>query len=222
MEALKKQSNKFASSVKYTLILLLILWAIHLFQWALGVHTLYLYGGVYPRALDGARGILLSPFLHGSFKHLISNSAPLGVLMVMILYFYRPIAWRSIFMIYLLTGVMVWLFARPVYHIGASGVIYGMVAFVFWSGIFVRNVKSIVLSLIVAVLYSGMFLGVLPNEEGISWESHLLGGIVGIFVAWVFRSNLRKMDPKPEPTWEDEEKKHFLDRDTFNKKNDLY
>jgi len=215
MESLKSQSTKFASSVKYTLIILLMLWSIHVFQWALGVHTLYLYGGVFPRSIDGLRGILLSPFLHGSFMHLISNSAPLAVLLVMILFFYRKIAWLSIFLIYLFSGIMVWLFARPVYHIGASGVIYGLVAFVFWSGIFVRNVKSIVLSLIVAILYSGMFLGVLPNEEGISWESHLLGGIVGIFVAWLFRESLRKMDPKPEPDPEPEEKSYFLDRDIF-------
>jgi len=89
----------------------------------------------------------------------------------------------SFFMIYIITGFSVWLFGRSVYHIGASGVVYGLISFIFWSGVFRRNLKSIVLALIVIILYSGYLGGIVPNKEGISWESHLLGGIVGIVVA---------------------------------------
>ena len=215
------RSGLFMRSVKIVLIILFVLWSIFILQYLLDIPT-YQYGGLFPRSIDGLKGIFFSPLLHGSFMHLINNSAPLAVLTVMILYFYNKVAFESIAWLYLMTGVMVWLFARPVYHIGASGVVYAMVSFVFWAGIFVRNLRSIVLSLIVAVLYSGMFLGVLPNEEGISWESHLLGGVVGIFVAYILREKIKKHDPPEEPVWEEEERKFFLDRDTFDKKKDSY
>lgn len=215
------RSGLFMRSVKTVLIILFVLWSIFILQYLLDFPT-YQYGGLFPRSVDGLKGILFSPLLHGSFMHLISNSAPLTVLTVMILYFYNKVAFESIVWLYLMTGVMVWLFARPVYHIGASGVVYAMVSFVFWAGIFVRNIRSIVLSLIVAVLYSGMFLGVLPNEDGISWESHLLGGVVGIFVAYILREKIKKHDPPVDPVWEEEEKKFFLDRDIFDRKKDSY
>lgn len=215
------RSGLFMRSVKTVLIILFVLWSIFILQYFLDIPT-YQYGGLFPRSVDGLKGILFSPLLHGSFMHLISNSAPLTVLTVMILYFYSKVAFESFVWLYLMTGVMVWLFARPVYHIGASGVVYAMVSFVFWAGIFVRNLRSIVLSLIVAVLYSGMFLGVLPNEDGISWESHLLGGVVGIFVAYILREKIKKHDPPAEPVWEEEERKFFLDRDTFDRKKDSY
>lgn len=215
------RSGLFIRSVKTVLIILFVLWSIFILQYLLDIPT-YQYGGLFPRSIDGLKGIFFSPLLHGSFMHLINNSAPLAVLTVMILYFYNKVALESIVWLYLMTGVMVWLFARPVYHIGASGVVYAMVSFVFWAGIFVRNLRSIVLSLIVAVLYSGMFLGVLPNEEGISWESHLLGGVVGIFVAYILREKIKKHDPPEEPVWEEEEKKFFLDRDIFDQKKDSY
>lgn len=215
------RSGLFIRSVKTVLIILFVLWSIFILQYLLDIPT-YQYGGLFPRSIDGLKGIFFSPLLHGSFMHLINNSAPLAVLTVMILYFYNKVAFESIVWLYLMTGVMVWLFARPVYHIGASGVVYAMVSFVFWAGIFVRNLRSIVLSLIVAVLYSGMFLGVLPNEEGISWESHLLGGVVGIFVAYILREKIKKHDPPEEPVWEEEEKKFFLDRDIFDQKKDSY
>lgn len=184
-------------------------------QWVLNI-SFYQIGGVYPRTISGMPGILLSPFLHGSFMHLINNSAPLLVLTVIIIYFFKDVATESLLLIYVLTGVMVWLFARPVYHIGASGVVYGMVSFVFWCGIFVRNIKTIILALIVAILYSGMFLGVLPNQEGISWESHLMGGVIGIFVAYIMRDKIKNLDPPEQPKWEDEgPSRYFFDRDVF-------
>jgi membrane associated rhomboid family serine protease len=122
-------------------------------------------------------------------------------------------------MIYVLTGVTVWLFARKVFHIGASGIIYGFVSFVFWSGIFRRNMKSIILAVIVTFLYSGLFLGILPNQLGISWESHLLGGLAGIITAYWYKEEI-EADEKPEPAAleeQDSEQSFFLDRDAFEK-----
>jgi membrane associated rhomboid family serine protease len=122
-------------------------------------------------------------------------------------------------MIYLLTGLAVWIFGRRVFHIGASGVVYGLVSFVFWMGIFRRSLKSIILALIVTVLYSGYFLGILPNQEGISWESHLLGGIVGIFAAYWFKEQIEMDEEVQKASWENEplDSKYFLERDIFDK-----
>jgi len=137
----------------------------------------------------------------------------------MCLFFYRKVAFSSIFLIYLLTGIGVWAFGRAhVFHIGASGVVYGLVSFVFWTGIFRRNLKSVVLALMVTILYSGYFLGILPNQEGISWESHLIGGIVGILVAFLFKNSI-EIDEHKEDPWlnEDEKPDYFLPRDIFEK-----
>lgn len=212
-------TKRLGWSLKKAFQIILILWIIHLVQVAMGT-SFYQYGGLFPREISGLKGILLSPLLHGDFMHLISNSAPLFVLTTIILFFYTSVAYRSIFLIYILTGLTVWIFGRPVFHIGASGVVYGMVAFVFWNGIFLRNIKSIALSLIVAVLYSGMFYGVLPNDEGISWESHLLGALVGIAVAYMVKRRLKReyISSQPAVFDADEPAKPFLDRDVFERK----
>ena len=115
---------------------------------------------------------------------------------------------------------MVWMFARNVFHIGASGVVYGLVSFIFWNGIFRRSLQSIILALIVTILYSGYFAGILPNQEGISWESHLLGGIVGIFVAYYFKEELEADEKEKPASWEleqESEKLPFLNPDSFEK-----
>ncbi len=209
--------KKVINSVRYPIYFILLIWGIHLFQFLTPFDFSYL--GTYPRTSFGLRGVVFSPLLHSDFSHLINNSIPFFALSSLIFFFFPRVAWKSILMIYVLTGLAVWGFGRSVFHIGASGVVYGLVAFVCWTGIFRRNIKSIVLSLIVGFYYSGMFLGILPNQEGISWESHLLGGLVGIFVAYWFRYQI-ETDEKPERySWEDEpqETSFFLKRDTFDK-----
>jgi membrane associated rhomboid family serine protease len=195
-----------------------VLWVLHLLRLTPLLDDPVGYYGIYPRRLFGLKGVLTSPLFHGGWRHLMSNSAPLLAMITVLYAFYRRVATPAFIAIYLLTGLAVWLFARPVWHVGASGVVYGLVSFVFWSGVFRRSLKSIVLALIVVMIYTPMFAGILPNQEGISWESHLLGGIVGILVAWWFRSNLEKEELKPVYDWEeDSEKTSFLDADTFEK-----
>lgn len=214
-----KQKNPFFQSLRLPFKFILVIWGIHLIQLLPGIDLKFL--GVYPRAFFGLKGILFAPLIHADFQHLIHNSTPFFVLSVMIMFFYKRVAVRSIIMIYLLTGLSVWLFARPVFHIGASGVVYGLVSFVFWNGIFRRNLKSIVLALIVTFLYSSFLLGVLPNQEGISWESHLMGGIIGIFASFWYKDEIEKDEKKEVPSWEREpqptDHSFFLDRDVFDK-----
>jgi len=198
------------------LVLMAALWVIQLFQYVTGM-GLGQYG-IFPRHPVGLRGVILSPFIHASqdLMHLINNSIPLFLSMSLILFFYRKIAWKSIFSIYFLTGFFVWLFGRSVLHIGASGVVYGLVSFIFWNGIFRRNIKSIVLALIITLLYSGMFLGILPNQPGISWESHLIGALVGVLVSYYYRNHLEH-DEEKKLIAEDLPEDYFLDRDVFEK-----
>lgn len=204
-------------SLRFPLIAVAFLWTVHLWQMVDGFDPgAY---GIMSRRIWGLRGIVTAPLVHGSWKHLISNTLPLFFLTFIAIYFYRKVAMRAFWLIYFLTGAAVWLFARPVSHIGASGVIYGLVAFVFWNGIFRRSLRSIVLAAIVMLLYSGMFLGVLPDQEGISWESHLIGSLAGIFAAYIFKGELE--DEEAEETKEafpgDEaaEKTFFLPQDIF-------
>jgi len=212
--------DKFRQSIILPLWLIGILWVVQIYQSFIGV-DLGIYG-VFPRKIFGLRGIFLSPLIHSGWPHLLSNTPPLFVLSAMILFFYRRVALASFFSIWVLTGMAVWIFARDnAFHIGASGVIYGLVAFVFWNGIFRRNLKSIILALVVVFYYGGMFVGIVPGQEtNISWESHLMGGVVGILVSFWFKNQIEQDEKKPVYSWEREDaepEQYFLDRDTFDK-----
>ena len=199
--------------MRFPLRFIALLWAIQLLQALSGISLARL--GIFPREVFGLKGIITGPLIHGDWHHLISNTVPLVALMGILFVFFRRVAMKSFLTIYILTGLAVWLFGRaPVFHIGASGIVYGLVAFVFWSGVFRRSLQSIVLALIIVVMYSGYFYGILPGQEGISWESHLFGGIIGIMTAWLFKSSLEKAEAPPPPLPE-EESGFFLNRDTF-------
>ncbi len=210
--------KNFLVRLKFPIGFTLLMWAVFLFDYFMPISLLGF--GIMPRDTDGLDGIVFAPLLHSSFSHIISNSAPLIVSMVMIWIFYKKVALKSFVLIYLITGLAVWLFAfnsRSI-HVGASGVVYGLVSFIFWSGAFRRNVKSIVLALIIIFLYSGMLYGVLPTRTGVSWESHLYGAIVGLFIAYLFRNNIEKDEIPVVPSWEREPEleRNFLDPDTFD------
>ncbi len=175
------------------------LWLIHIVSSLLKIYPYKL--GVLPRSLSGLIGIITSPLIHSNFSHLISNTIPLLIMGFGIFYFYPKAAYKVFAFVYFCTGIFVWLFAREVYHIGASGIVYAFVSYLFFSGIFRRDNKSITLSLIVVFLYGGLVWGVLPGMEGISWESHLFGAIAGFIAAFIFR----KSDPIKHYDWENEE-----------------
>jgi len=148
--------------------------------------------GIYPRSIIGLTGIVFAPLIHGDLVHLISNSIPLLFLGTVLFFFYDQIAKRVLIECYFLTNFLVWIFARPSLHIGASGLVYGIASFLIFFGLFRKDLKSILISLIILLMYGGLIYGVLPQQEGISWESHLLGGIVGIFTAFQM-SKVRKV-----------------------------
>lgn len=209
-------SKHLIDSLRFPVVLIAVLWAIQLLQMAF--HLELGYWGVYPRTVFGLKGIITHPFLHGGIGHLLSNTPPLLFLTAMVLYFYRRVAIPAIVLIYLLTGLSVWMFGRPVFHIGASGIIYGLVAFVFWNGVFRRNLKSIALAAIVLFYYGSMFMGILPSQEGISWESHLLGAGSGILVSFWFKNRLETDElPKAKALEEETPSKPYFESDLFDK-----
>ncbi len=193
-----EEKNKFLKSLIYPSAFVLLLWIIQLFSYITNINLYNL--GIHPRSLDGLIGIITGPLIHAGFPHLISNSIPMLILGTGIFYFYPNAAVKVVLTIYFATDILVWLFARHVWHVGASGVIYGFLAFIFFSGIFRRDNRSIGLSLLVTFLYGGLVWGVLPGMKGISWESHLFGGLVGIVAAFIFK----KSDPYKKYDWEDE------------------
>lgn len=176
-----------------------VIWVIHLISYLFNINLSQF--GVLPRNLYGLIGIIASPLIHGSFSHLLSNTAPLIILGISIFYFYPKKAYVSFLVIYLGTGILVWLLGREVYHIGASGVVYGYVSFLFFNGLFRKDNRSIALSLLVVFMYGGLVWGILPGMKGISWESHFFGAVMGLIAAFIFR----KTDPPKKYDWEDEE-----------------
>lgn len=177
---------RFRYSVAYTLSFIALLWLIKTIEWALSFD--FGVWGIHPRTLTGTLGIITAPLIHGDFTHLLSNSFPLILLGIGVLYFYRNIAIPVFLWIYFATGIFVWILARDAYHIGASGVVYGLVAFLFFSGLFRRDPRSIAIAFAVILLYGGMFYGVIPTDPTISWESHLLGSMVGICLSFYYKN----------------------------------
>ena len=177
------------SNIQIPLLFVVLMWIPFLAELAFNTDISWL--GIYPREFKSLGGIFLSPFIHGDINHLMNNTLPMLVLGSLTYYFYRPVFYKAYFYSIFFTGLLVWLFARPSFHIGASGIIYALASLLFFSGMFRKSYRLVAVSLIVVFLYGGMVWGVLPLKEGISWESHLFGGIVGGILAlkyrkWVF------------------------------------
>ena len=148
---------------------------------------------VYPGRPETLSGIALAPLLHGSLSHLFANTAPILILGTLLLYGYPTAARTVLPAVYLGSGLGVWLFARPAWHLGASGLTFGMMFFVFTVGILRWDRRAIALSLVVFLLYGGMIWGVFPTKPDISFEYHLFGAGIGVLLAFL----LKRLDPPP-------------------------
>ena len=196
---MKNDLLKLKHSFLISLIWVAAIWLVFLFEQLSGIELAQ--WGVYPRKLSGFVGIFTSPFIHGDWGHITSNSLPLLFLSTGVLYFYREIATPVLLASYITPGLWVWVAARSTYHIGASGVVYALVFFLFFSGVFRKDVRAMAISLVVAFLYGGVVWGILPTQPGVSWESHLFGAIAGTVVAFFYRKSGPK---KKKYDWEDE------------------
>ena len=158
--------------------------------------------GIYPRKFEGLRGILFSPFIHGDTKHLFNNSIPLIVLSSALFYFYRSIRWKVLIYGLLLTGLLTWFIGRPSNHIGASGVIYMLTAFLMFRGILSKQYQLTALSFGVIFLYGSFIWYIFPTDPKISWEGHLSGFLVGVVFAFIFN---KQSLPNKKYAWQKED-----------------
>ncbi len=198
-EQYQLEKRIFRHALFISIAFVMILWLVKVFEVEF---TLEFSGwGIFPLTAKGMRGILCAPLIHANFEHLIANSLPIFILTFSLFFFYRKSAYAIFILIYFLSGTFVWLAGREVWHIGASGIIYGLAAFLFMSGIISFNIRLLTISMVVALLYGGLFWGIFPIKPGISWESHLWGGISGIGLALLFRRSA----PSNPPDEEDQE-----------------
>jgi membrane associated rhomboid family serine protease len=201
IDTLKSDNVRLRRAFILSASFVLLLWIIKLVEILFGLDLVQY--GVYPLRFSGLAGILTAPLIHGSLSHLFSNTAPLLILGTALLYGYPRSANIVIPVLYLGAGLGVWLFARSAYHIGASGLSFGMMFFIFTIGILRWDKRAIVLSMVVFFLYGSMIWGIFPGRPGVSFESHFFGAAIGIALAVV----LKHRDPIPEPkkySWEEE------------------
>ncbi|MFH2144308.1 MAG: rhomboid family intramembrane serine protease [Bacteroidota bacterium] len=194
------EKKRFIHSLVFPTFFLFVIWAIKLIEYFFDLD--FSQYGVFPHKLKGIPGIFLSPLIHGDFNHLIANTTPLFTLGVGIFYFYNKISYKIFILIYLITGLWVWFGAREAYHIGASGLVYGYASFLFFGGIIRNDLRLLALSLLVVFLYGSMVWGILPLDEKVSWESHLLGSVAGLVLAIIYR---KEGPEKIKYSWETEE-----------------
>jgi len=184
------QSRSYFGSAVVPFRLVFIMWLVFTLDFFYGLN-LWRFGLV-PRTLTGLVGIFTVPMLHGDVIHLLSNTVPLLFLGGTLFFFYNRIGTTVFFRCYFIPSILVWIVgdSRTI-HIGASGLIYGLSAFLISFGVFRRDMMSILISIVVILLYGGIFYGVLPTDPRISWQMHLAGAIVGLITAFMLRNTKR-------------------------------
>lgn len=174
------------------------------------------FGAIIPLLPEGLLGIVTSPLLHGSFDHIIGNSIPIAILMFLLYQFYPESATKVFILGWVSTGLLLWLLPpvdiltgdyQYTCTIGASGVVYVLAFFLFFSGVFRWNMKLLTISLLVVLYYGSLIWGIFPEElfynlsepSKISWQAHLSGALIGSVMAFIFRQNGEK---KKKYIWE--------------------
>ena len=192
--------RKNLNSLKFSAVILIIIWSVKLIEIVFDFDfTEY---GVLPRNFNGLLGILFSPLIHSDVNHLLSNSLPVIILCLLIFNFYNQIAKKIFIYLYFISGLWLWCIGRESFHIGASGLIYAMASFLFFSGILRKNSQLSAVALLVIFIYGGLFWGLFPIHKNVSWEGHLTGFIAGILVSFIFRNDGPK---RKKYNWEIEE-----------------
>jgi membrane associated rhomboid family serine protease len=181
----------FKYSLLFPFIIVLVFWIVWLIDLTPGVD--FTHYGILPRQSAGLKGILFSPFIHSGFNHLVSNTVPFFVLTFALVYFYRWLSYRIFFLMFIISGALVWLTGRDAWHIGASGLVYALAAFHLVSGFIRMDLRLLTISVIVVFIYGGMIWGIFPFNSGISWEGHLWGAASGVGLAFYYKNyNLRR------------------------------
>lgn len=183
----EEENSAFAYSFLPGLLFVVLLWLIALLSYLTEAKLSWL--GIFPRNFFGLIGVVTGPLIHADLLHLLSNSFPFVLLSGFILFQHRRTGADVLIFVYVLSGLLTWFIGRQAYHVGASGVIYGMASYLLFVGFIDRDRGSLAVSLAVLFLYSGLFYGLFPGEEHVSWEGHLAGSMAGFAAAFTFGSN---------------------------------
>jgi membrane associated rhomboid family serine protease len=161
-------------------------------------------GGVFPRDIHHLWGVFTMVFVHADWSHLLNNVISLTILSSFLYFFYGKIATKVLVISYLVSGLILWVIGRDSWHIGASGLIYALAFFLFFSGLIRKYAPLIAVSFVVALIYGNMVWHIFPweNHDPISWEGHLAGGIIGTMLAVYYR---RAEPQKPVKVWEEDD-----------------
>ena len=183
--------HRIREEITGVLVFVGVVWIVFLLDWILPID--FNAYGLTPRNWTGLAGIVTMPFLHANFEHLLSNTAPLLVLLVL-LAGSRTQSSQVVVSIILLGGSLLWIFGRPAIHVGASGLIFGLIAFLITSGLLERRVVPLLIAVLVGLLYgSTLITGVLPSlQSNISWDGHLTSAIAGAIVAFLLARPARR------------------------------
>lgn len=201
------------NSVLLTGIFVLLIWSVKLGETILGVNLYQL--GVHPQSFSGLIGVITAPLIHGSWQHVLGNTLPILLLGSIFIYGYPKSRWWALGIIWLLSGLGVWLFARSTYHIGASGITHGLFFYLFLGGILRRDKRSSALLMVAFYMYGTMLLSIFPWDADVSFEYHLFGALSGAACAIGFRH----WDPKPEKKtylWELEDNEDGVDDEGYS------
>ena len=181
----QRARSSFRLALKIALVFIGVLWAVFIVDAAFDLRLGRF--GLRPGSIPGLIGIVTAPLLHGSFQHILSNTIPLLVSLTATLYLYPGSSLRVIPLLWLGSGAIAWYIGRPSLHFGVSGLIYGLLAYVFIGGILRLDMRSVAVSLLVGFLYGSMIWGVLPIRPNMSWEMHLGGAMMGCLLAVLYR-----------------------------------
>jgi membrane associated rhomboid family serine protease len=194
-----KENNRFRQCFLLSLFAVSLLWCLKSAQ--ILFHLDLSWMGVRPGELSGLVGIIFSPLVHGSLEHLFNNTLPLIIMGTMLSLGYPKVWLRVLGLIWLISGLGVWLFARESNHIGASGIAHGLFFFILVASMFRRDKSSVAIMMIVFLLYGGMTMTIFPREEYISFEYHFFGAVAGMIAAILWR-NVDPLPPVKRYRWE--------------------
>lgn len=202
-DKMKLEIKKILLAFAIPLFLLFILYTLHIMESVMNWN--FTSWGIYPGQVKGIMGIFTSPLIHADWGHLFANTFPLLFLSWCLLYFYRDLGIGILFFLWVLSGILTYIIGKPGWHIGASGLIYSLAFFLFFSGILRKHVPLMALSLLITFLYGSLVWNMFPQFASVStsWEGHLGGAVAGIAAAILFR---HKGPQRPEPfKYEEEE-----------------
>lgn len=208
----RRSRGNFVLALKLSFGYIALIWSVFIFDQVLNLGLVRF--GLIPGHVEGLRGVLTAPLLHLNFPHIASNTLPLMIGGTAMLFLYPNSSLRALPVIYAGSGLLAWTFARESVHIGASGLVYGMLAYVFVAGVLRRDMRSVGTSIMIWFLYGSMVWGVMPTAPGTSWELHLTGALLGVVMAWVcrdwdhppYKRYSWELEDEEEPApWEDED-----------------